>query len=170
MKKTLIATLLAATIIPATGAVAQSRELHRDREQIREEQRELRHDQRDLNRAYRSGDHGDIRRERRDVREEYRDVREARQEYREDWQDHRTRNRGQYRASRFDAPFRYRHWAPGAHVSPSYWGPRYQVHRVGHWRLPPAGHHQTYVRHYNDLLLISTRSGRVVQVYRGFFW
>jgi len=26
------------------------------------------------------------------------------------------------------------------------------------------------VRHYDDVLLIDTRSGRVVRVYRDFFW
>ncbi len=170
MKKTLIAALMAATIMPATAANAQNRELRRDREQIREERGELRQDQRQLNRAIRSGDRSDIRNERRDVREEYRDVRDARQEYREDWRDYRGRNRGLYRAQRFDAPFRYRTFNTGVNIGPSYWGPRYRVSNVSRWRLPPARPQQTYIRHYNDLLLINTRSGRVAQVYRGFFW
>jgi hypothetical protein len=170
MRKALIAALMAATIIPAASAQAQTRELRRDREQIREEQRELRQDQRQLHQAQRYGDRGDIRRERRDVREEYRDVGEARQEYREDWRDYRHHNRGLYRAARFDAPFRYRPFNAGVNIGPAYWGPRYQVHRVDRWRLPPAGPRQTYVRHYDDLLLVNTRSGRVAHVYRGFFW
>lgn len=170
MKKTLIAALMAATIIPATAANAQNRELRDDRQDIREEQRELNRERRQLDRAYRYGDRDDIRRERRDVREERGDVRDARQEYGEDWRDYRHRNRGLYRATRFDAPFRYRPFNVGVTISPTYWGPRYQVNRVNHWRLPPAGYHQTYVRHYNDLLLVNTRSGRVVRVYRGFFW
>lgn len=170
MKILLLATLMAANMVPATGANAQNRELSRDRQDVREEQRELRGDRRDLNRAVRSGDRDDIRDERRDVRDGQRDVRDARQDYREDWQDHRRSHRGLYRAQRFDAPFRYRPFTVGVSIGSSYWGPRYQVNRVDRWRLPHAGHHHTYVRHYDDLLLVNTRSGRVVRVYRGFFW
>lgn len=170
MKKALFAALLAATIIPVTGAHAQNRELRRDREQIREEQGELQQDRRQLDRAYRFGDRDDIRDERRDVREGRRDVHEARQEFREDWREYRHRNHGLYRAARFDAPFRYRTFSVGVNIGRSYWGPRYHVNRVDRWRLPVAGPRQIYVRHYNDLLLVNTRSGRVVRVYRGFFW
>jgi Ni/Co efflux regulator RcnB len=170
MNKILIAALMAATIIPASGAHAQTRELRGDRQDVREEQRELNRERRQLGRAYAYGDRDDIQRERRDVRDERGDVREARQEYREDWRDYRHRNHGLYRAARFDAPFRYRPFNVGVTISPAYWGPRYHVHHVHRWHLPPAGPRQVYVRHYNDLLLINTRSGHVVRVYRGFFW
>lgn len=170
MKKALIAALMAATIFPATGAVAQNRELRDGRQDVREEQRELQRERRQLDNARRYGDRDDVRRERRDVREERRDVRDARQEYREDWRDYRNRNRGLYRAQRFDAPFRYRTFNVGVTIGRDYWGPRYRVSNVSRWRLPPARVNQAYVRHYNDLLLINTRSGRVMQVYRGFFW
>lgn len=170
MRKALIAALMAATLIPAGGAQAQTRELRDGRQDIREEQRELNRERRQLDRAYRYGDRDDIRRERRDVRDERRDVREARQEYREDWRDYRQRNRGLYRAQRFDAPFRYRPFHPGVSIGSSYWSPRYQVHRVDRWRLPPAGGSRVYVRHYDDLLLVNRYTGRVIQVYRDFFW
>ena len=170
MNKALIAALMAATLLPAGAAQAQTRELRDGRQDIREEQRELARERRQLDRARAYGDPDDIRRERRDVREERGDVRDARQDYREDWRDYRQRHRGLYRASRFDAPFRYRPFGVGVTIAPSYWGPRYQVHRVDRWRLPPAGPRQTYVRHYDDLLLVNTRSGRVVRVYRDFFW
>lgn len=170
MKKAIIVALMAATIMPATGAFAQTRELRRDQQDVREEQRELQRDRRQLENARRTGDRGDVRRERRDVRDGRHDVRDARQEYREDWQDHRRSHRGLYRAQRFDAPFRYRPFTVGVSIGSSYWGPRYQVNRVDRWRLPHAGPRQTYVRHYNDLLLVNTRSGRVMRVYRGFFW
>lgn len=155
MKKLLIGGLIAALAMPAI-ATAQTRELERDRREIREEQRDLRD-------ARRYGD-------RDDVREARRDVREARREYREDWRDYRERNRSAYRAPRFDAPFRYRSYQPGVSIGAAYWAPRYRVGNVSRWRLPAAGQRQTYVRHYNDLLLVNTRSGRVVRVYRGFFW
>ena len=170
MRKLLLATLMAANMVPATGASAQNRELRRDRQDVREEQRELRGDRRDLHRAVRSGDRDDIRDERRDVRDGRRDVRDARQDYREDWQDHRRSHRGLYRAQRFDAPFRYVSFAPGVRIAADYQAPRYRVHQWNRWQLPDPGGDRAYVRHYNDLLLINTRSGRVVRVYRGFFW
>jgi len=29
---------------------------------------------------------------------------------------------------------------------------------------------QRWVRHYNDVMLVNVRNGRVIQVHRGFFW
>ena len=34
----------------------------------------------------------------------------------------------------------------------------------------PATAYQRYVRHYDDLLLVNTRTGRVIRVYNGFYW
>jgi hypothetical protein len=169
MRKFLISGLIAALAVPAV-ANAQTRELRRDRQDVREEQRDLQRERRQLENARRYGDRGDVREQRRDVRDAREDVREARQEYREDWRDYRHRNRGLYRAGRFDAPFRYRAFNPGVNIGPSYWAPRYRVSNVARWRLPAASPRQAYVRHYNDLLLIDTRSGRVARVYRGFYW
>src|SRR3546814_18255339 len=77
MRKIIIAALVAATALPGM-AMAQNRELSRDRHEIRQEQRELRQ-------ARRYGDG-------RDVRREARDVRQSRREYRADWRDYRTQN------------------------------------------------------------------------------
>jgi Ni/Co efflux regulator RcnB len=153
--KFLIAAVIAATLTPM-AAQAQTRELQRDRKEVREEQR-------DLKEAKRDGDRGDIR----DARGE---VREAKQERREDWQDYRQRNRNAFHGSRFNAPFRYQTFNIGVSIGANYYAPRYRVSNYSNYRLPYPGRYQTYVRHYNDVLLVNTHTGRVIRVYRGFYW
>ena len=156
MKKTfLIAAAMVATLSPI-AAQAQNRELNRDRREVREEQQDLRQ-------ARRSGD-------RNDVRDARGDVREAKQEYREDRRDYNRNHRGQYRGSRFTAPFKYRSFNNGSRLSVSFYQPRYQVSNYNSYRLPRLGYNQRYVRHYNDVLLVNVRNGNVVRVYRNFYW
>jgi Ni/Co efflux regulator RcnB len=152
--KLLIAAVIATSFTPM-AAQAQTRELQRDRQEIREEKR-------DVKDARRYGD-------RQDVREERRDVRDARQEYREDWREYRQKNRRAFQATRFNAPFRYRTFNNGVTIGASYYAPRYRVSNYQSYRLPNPGRYQTYVRHYNDVLLVNTRTGRVVRAYRGFY-
>lgn len=148
--KFLTAGLIAAMMVPA-AAQAQTRELARDRQDIRQEQRDVRQAQR----------YGDTR----DVRNERRDLREARQEYREDRQDWK-RDR---RYSHWRAPFGYHRFAVGNRLNNRYYAPAYRLNYDARWRIPQAGRGLTYVRHYDDLLLVNMRSGAVVRVYRGFF-
>lgn len=157
MNKRLLITVaaVAATLSPM-AAQAQTRELQRDRQDIREERRELRD-------AQRYGDRGDI-------REERGEYRAAKREYREDWRDYRQSNRKVFRSSRFNAPFRYRSFSNGVSIGTNYYAPRYRVNNYATYRLPQPGRYQTYVRHYNDVLLVNTRTGRVVRAYRGFYW
>jgi len=152
--KFLIAAVIASTLSPM-AAQGQTRELNRDRQEVREERR-------DVQEAKRYGD-------RQDVREERRDVREARQEYREDWREYRQKNRRAFQANRFNAPFRYRTFNNGVAIGSSYYAPRYRVNNYANYRLPNPGRFQTYVRHYNDVLLVNTRTGRVIRAYRGFY-
>lgn len=152
--KFLIAAVIATTLTPI-AAQAQTRELQRDRQDVREERRDVRD-------ARRTGD-------RQDVREERRDVREARQEYREDWREYRQKNRRAFQATRFNAPFRYRTFNNGVSIGASYYAPRYRVSNYQSYRLPNPGRYQTYVRHYSDVLLVNTRTGRVIRAYRGFY-
>jgi Ni/Co efflux regulator RcnB len=153
--KLLIAAVIAATLTPI-AAQAQNRELRRDRQEIREEKR-------DVKQAQRSGTCHDVRHQRQDVRE-------AKQEYREDWREYRQTNRRVFQGSRFDAPFRYRSFNNGVTIGASYYAPRYRLNNYSNFRLPHPGRYQTYVRHYDDVLLINTRTGRVIRVYRGFYW
>ena len=157
MKKRFLITVaaVAATLSPMV-AHAQTRELQRDRQEVREEKREL-------NQAKRYGDRSDIREE----RGEYRD---AKREYREDWRDYRQKNRNAFRGTRLNAPVRYRTFSDGVSIGSSYYAPRYRVSNYQNYRLPQPGRYQTYVRHYNDVLLVNTRTGRVVRAYRGFYW
>jgi Ni/Co efflux regulator RcnB len=158
-KKFLItAAAVAATLSPMV-AQAQTRELQRDRQEVREEKR-------DLKEAKRYGDRSDVREERRDVREAKQELREDRQ----DWRSYKQSNRNAFRGNRFQAPFRYRTFNSGVSIGASYYSPRYRVTNYANYRLPQPGRYQTYVRHYNDVLLVNTRTGRVVQAYRGFYW
>ena len=156
MRKIILIALMAATAIPATASAQSYGE-------ARQSQRELREERRELRQAQRYGD-------RRDVREERRDVRQARQESREDWRDYRRAHRDVYARGNFRAPFRQQQWRPGARISQNFYGPRYFINDPYRYRLPNAGRNLRYVRHYDDVLLVNVRTGRVVQVYNRFFW
>ena len=153
--KFLIAAVVAATLTPM-AAQAQTREMQRNNQEVREEKR-------DLKDAKRYGT-------REDVRNERQDLREAKQERREDWRDYRQSNRNVFRGNRFNAPFRYRTFNDGVGIGSSYYAPRYRVNNYLNYRLSQPGRYQTYVRHYNDVLLVNTRTGRVIRAYRGFYW
>lgn len=148
--KFLAAGLIAAMMVPA-AAQAQTRE-------IRKDQQELNQAQRDLRNAQRYGD-------RRDVRDARRDVRDARQDLRESQRDWRRDTRYQ----NYRAPFRYQQFSVGTMLRPNYYAPNYRPAWDSRWGVPRAGRNMTYVRHYNDLLLVNTRNGKVVRVYRNHF-
>ena len=161
MRKIIMTTLMAAAALPAiaapTMANAQSaHELHRDRQNIREERRDVRE-------AYRHGDKSDIRNERKDLRR-------AKQEYREDWRDYRKAHRDVYARGHWEAPYRYRAWDRGVVLHRQYYAPRYYVNDPWRYRLNDRGRDFRWVRNYDDVLLVNIRTGRVVDVYRNFFW
>jgi Ni/Co efflux regulator RcnB len=107
----------------------------------------------------------------RDSREWRQDRRDWRHDRREDWQRWRDSHRDVYRRGTWRAPFAYRSFGIGAVVPRIYWGPQYYVQDWRTYRLPAPGYRwYRYVRHYDDLLLINTRNGRVVRVYRNFYW
>jgi Ni/Co efflux regulator RcnB len=152
--KILIAAVIAATSTPM--AQAQTREWRRDQQDVRSEKH-------DLNQAQRNGS-------RNDVRAEHHDVRDAQQERREDWRDYREDHHKAFQGPRFDAPFRYQSFNIGVSIGSNYYAPRYRVNNYANYHLPRPGRYQTYVRHYDDVLLVNTRNGRVIKVYRGFYW
>jgi len=160
MRKFIIAALAAATILPAGAASAQSAG------EVRRDQREVRRDQRDLARARANGDRGDIRSARQELRED-------RQETREDWRDYRRSHRDVYARGGYAGPrgYRYRPVAVGYRFAPQYYGRSYWINDYGTYRLPRPGFgYQRWVRYGNDVVLVDTRSGRVVQVYNRFFY
>lgn len=176
MRKVITAVLLAATAALPVTAQAQSRgELRRDRQEIREEQRELR-------RAYRYGDRDDVRDARGDLRDARREYREDLRDYRRDrwddrrdyrrgdWRDYRQSNRNLYYRGNWRAPFRYNSFRPGYRIGAPYYSQRYWIADPYRYRLPRAIGYQRWVRHYDDVLLIDTRRGIVLDVIRGFYF
>ncbi|UVO55067.1 RcnB family protein [Sphingomonas sp. SUN039] len=176
MRKTIIAGLLAATLVPVAAQAqinpSERRELQRDRQDIRQERG-------DLNRAYRSGDPRAIRQESREyrgARQEYReDYRDARRDGngnwgRDDWRQYRNHNRDLYRGYGWRSDNRYQSFRPGIRIGVGYYAPRYYINDYSRYRLPRPGFNQRWVRHYNDVLLIDIRSGYVIDVYRNFYW
>ncbi|MBB5711960.1 RcnB family protein [Sphingomonas xinjiangensis] len=173
MRKFITAALLAAVALPTAAAPAaastqSNRELRRDRQDIREERRDLRD-------AYRRGDARDIRRERRDVRQAHREYREDLRDRdrawgRDDWRRYRTNNRAVFARGSWNAPFRYTRFRPGLRIGSPYYGTRYVIADPWRYHLPRAARHQSWVRHYNDVLLVDTRRGTVINVLPGFYW
>lgn len=108
--------------------------------------------------------------DRHDVREAQRDLRDARRDVRDARQDYHREVRAYNRAHPWRAaPFRYQHFTVGARIQPVYYGNRYVVrdYQRFHWSRPGAN--QRWVRHYDDALLVNTRTGRVVKVIHNAF-
>jgi len=148
--KFLTAGLIAAMMVPAI-AQAQTREIRNDRKELSEEKRDLRH-------AQRYGDRGDVRDARHDVRDARKDLRESQRDWRRDT-----------RYQNYRAPFRYSQFRVGSTLRSNYYAPSYRPTWDSRWGVPRAGRNLIYVRHYNDLLLVNERNGKVVRVYRNHF-
>ena len=158
---------MAAAALPAAAQAQSNGELRHDR-------RDVRHEQRDLRDARRGGNPAQIRDERhdvRDARQEYRDDARDRDRRwaRDDWRGWRDHNPGFYGRGSWNAPFRYTAFNVGLRIAPLYYGPRFVIADPWRYHLPPAGFGRTWVRHYNDVLLIDTRRGIVIDVIRGFY-
>lgn len=153
MKLPVLATLVAISL-PAMAA-AQTHELRRDRQDIRAAED-------NLDRAQRYG-------ERRHVREAQKDLRNAEREYRADWREHRVRNRNLYARGDWHAPFRYQWFVPGAGIRPGYYASRYDIGDFRRYHLPVPPRGARWVRHYDDVVLVDFKNGRVVNVIHDFF-
>jgi Ni/Co efflux regulator RcnB len=158
MRKYLIAALAAASLAPVAAHAQSAGEIRRGQEEVRRGQEEVRD-------AMRRGDY-------REAREDRQELREDRRELREDWRDYRNSNRSAFRAGAYYGPrgYRYRVLNVGVQLSPSYYSQRYWVANPGRYRLPNAGYNRRWIRYGNDVLLINVRNGRVITVYRNFFW
>jgi len=157
MKRVVLASLMVFIAVP-TVASAQSGELRHDRREIRQQQH-------DVNRAIRNGA------SRSEVRKQRHDVREARREYRDDWRDYRRRNPAIYRGSHWVGPgnYRYRPVKVGHRFRPEFYARHYWIDPY-RYHLRPVSARQRWVRYGNDVLLIDIRTGRVLEVNRGFFF
>jgi len=87
----------------------------------------------------------------------------------DDWRGYRDSNRGLYARGNWRAPFRYNAFRPGLRIAPNYFGQQFWITDPWRYRLPPAQGYQRWVRHYDDVLLVDTRRGVVVDVIRGFY-
>lgn len=158
MRKIILAALAASTLAPMAAQAQSYGEVRRD-------SREVRQDRRELEQARRSGDRGDIRDARRELRED-------RQERREDWRDYRRSNGDAFRRGAYRGPqgYRYRPVTVGYRFAPTYYSRPYWVDARAYRLSQPRFGYQRWVRYGNDVVLVDTRSGRVVQVYDRFFY
>ena len=146
---------------PEWNARLAAREAYQQ-QQRQEARREARDDRRD--------DRRDARQDRREDRRDYRQDR--RQNYR-DWQAYRQADRNAFRRGAYVAPrgHRYRAVRVGARLSTNlFWGSRYWINARDYYLPQPRYGYQRYIRYGNDVLLVDTRNGRVLQVYSRFFW
>lgn len=158
MRNILLAAL-AATVLTPVAAQAQSG-------------REVRHDQREIQR-----DRDEVRRDvqngrMREAREDRRELREDMREHREDWRDYRRTHRNVYQRGSYRGPrgYTYRPVTIGYRFAPSYYGRNYWIADPWTYRLARPARGLSWVRYGNDAVLVNLRTGRVVQIYNGFFW
>ena len=149
---------VAKEIREARDAQRDYRDTVRDREQDRRDwQRDRDHDRRDWQRE-RNQDRRDWQRDQR------------RDWGRDDWRDYRRDNRHVYSRGNWRAPWKYQRFNNGGHIGRPYYSERYWISDPWRYRLPQTRGYQRWVRHYDDVLLVDTRRGRVVDVIRNFFW
>lgn len=162
------------------GTAEQYRELvgqQGSRREARQERREVRQDRREDRREVRQ----DRREDRRDWRQDRREFRQDARQWNRDWQrdrrydwrGHRNYNRQIFRARPYYAPYRgysYNRFSIGVILDRLLWGQNYWISDPWQYRLPPAPYGYQWVRYYNDVLLVDTYTGRVVDVIHDFFW
>lgn len=157
MRKLILASALAATLVP-TLVSAQSYG------EVRGDTREIQHDRRDIARARDDGDP-------RAARDARRDLADDRAERRGDWRDYRRAHPDAFRGPGYAAPraeWRYRPVAAGTRFEPAFYDRRYWIEPT-RYRLPVYGQDRRWVRYGNDVVLVNLRTGRVLTVYNGFF-
>jgi len=140
------------------------------RAERREDRQDWRQDRRENRREWRQERRED-RREARQARREWN--RDWRREQRYDWRAFRDRNRYIFRAPTYYAPYRgygYTRFGIGSVLDRGFWGRNYWINDPFQFRLPPAPAGYVWVRYYDDVLLVDTWSGRIVDVIHNFFW
>jgi hypothetical protein len=147
------------------------RESRDDRQDWRRDRRDDRRDWRDERRDDRRDWRQDRRNDRRDWNRNW--SRDWRYDNRYNWSDWRYRNRNIFRGSRYYSPYRnhrYSRFGIGFFLEPLFFNQRYWLSDPYQYRLPPAAPGTQWVRYYNDVLLVDTWSGEVVDVIYDFFW
>lgn len=96
-----------------------------------------------------------------------------RRDNRYNWSSYRHANRNHYRMPRYYAPYRgynYSRLSIGFFLNSGFYGNSYWINDPWSYRLPPAYSGYRWVRYYDDVLLVDTYSGEVVDVIYSFFW
>ena len=91
-----------------------------------------------------------------------------------DWQRYRYSNRSLFEQPRYYSPYgnsyRYQRFSIGIYLNQIFFGSRYHIGNPGQYRLPYAQWPYQWVRYYDDVLLVDTRNGYIVDVIHEFFW
>jgi Nickel/cobalt transporter regulator len=97
-----------------------------------------------------------------------------RNDRRYDWQRYRYQNRDVYRLPRYYSPYgygyRYQQFGIGFYLESVLFGSRYRISDPWRYRLPQTSWPYQWVRYYDDVILVDTRNGYVVDVIYNFFW
>ena len=126
----------------------------------------------DRNRSYRDSGRND-RRWDNDRRDGRRWDNAWRNDRRYDWRSYRNSNRNVYRIGRYYAPYRnyyYRPLSAGFRLDSLFFGNSYWINDPWQYRLPVAYAGTRWVRYYDDVVLVDTYTGEVLDVIRDFFW
>lgn len=95
-----------------------------------------------------------------------------RSDHRNDWQKHRRRYRSLFHLGFYYDPFgwRYRPYSIGWRMWPGYYRSSYWLNDPWQYRLPYAPPGYRWIRYYDDVVLVDTWDGQVVDVIYNFFW
>ncbi|MEO9600098.1 RcnB family protein [Parasphingorhabdus sp.] len=89
------------------------------------------------------------------------------------WRRYRKANRNHFRLGRYYTPYRYhdyRRWSIGVYLGSAFYGSRYWINDPWRYRLPAAYAGTRWIRYYDDVLLVDTYTGEVIDVIYNFFW
>ena len=144
MRRIILGTFIAALALPAALSAQTS--------EIRKDERQVDSHKEDLQRAVDSGNL-------RDIEKQAHKTRKAREELRED--------RDDFGRKHYVAPYddwSYSTPAAGTQLRPRFYGRDYKVAHPDGYDLRHAKHGQRWIRYGNDLVLVSMRDGRVIEV------
>lgn len=98
--------------------------------------------------------------------------RDWRNDRRYGWQDYRKSHRHIYRLPRYEPRYghSYRRWSIGYRFDPWYFGANYWISDPWQYRLPAAYGPYRWVRYYDDVALVDTRTGEIVDIIYDFFF
>jgi len=96
-----------------------------------------------------------------------------RNDRRYDWYGYRNRYRNNFYAPRYYNPYGYGYgysrFSIGIYLDSLFYSNRYWINDPWQYRLPSAAYGTRWVRYYNDVLLVDTDTGYVIDVIHDFF-